>query len=336
MNVTLIRRPAEQVQLLEDLEDSHHPRRVLREAPTKFRSDHEVVSTAVVRDASCIGLADETLRKSRDFALNLAKQNGMVLKFCPELQDDPEVCMAAVRQDGFALQYVSDALRKSKPLVLAAVSRDGLALEFAAAELQRDKEVVLAAVEQDASSMDFVADCLKADHDFLLFAVSVNGRVLERLAEDLQRNEEIVLAAVQEGTCVKKTTRHRYGSKATIGISKSNNYRGPAEVATIFRLRAVLLGEVQTRTVITILGLLAVLLCLRSAVLCCHRASGCYNGNLGLPLWGSRAGWGSSFFFCNGNCKGGRLEQRFKGKKAACYDFRCEKASQNLCFQDLR
>ena len=204
MNVTLIRRPAEQVQLLEDLEDSHHPRRVLREAPTKFRSDHEVVSTAVVRDASCIGLADETLRKSRDFALNLAKQNGMVLKFCPELQDDPEVCMAAVRQDGFALQYVSDALRKSKPLVLAAVSRDGLALEFAAAELQRDKEVVLAAVEQDASSMDFVADCLKADHDFLLFAVSVNGRVLERLAEDLQRDEEIVLAAVQEGTCIKK------------------------------------------------------------------------------------------------------------------------------------
>ncbi|OLP96980.1 hypothetical protein AK812_SmicGene20717 [Symbiodinium microadriaticum] len=200
MSVTLIRRPAEQVQLLEDLQDSHHPKRVLREAPAKFRSDREVVLTAVVRDASCLSLADKTLQQCREFALNLADRNGMALKYCTAFQDDLEVCMAAVKQDGFALQYASAALRKSKAVVLAAVGRDGLALEFAAPELRQDKEVVLAALEQDALSMDFVADCLKIDRDFLLFAVSVNGRVLERLAEDLQRDQEIVLAACQESS----------------------------------------------------------------------------------------------------------------------------------------
>ncbi|CAE7923035.1 unnamed protein product [Symbiodinium sp. KB8] len=199
MSVTLIRRPAEQVQLLEDLQDSHHPKRVLREAPAKFRSDREVVLTAVVRDASCLSLADKTLQQCREFALNLADRNGMALKYCTAFQDDLEVCMAAVKQDGFALQYASAALRKSKAVVLAAVGRDGLALEFAAPELRQDKEVVLAALEQDALSMDFVADCLKIDRDFLLFAVSVNGRVLERLAEDLQRDQEIVLAQLPGG-----------------------------------------------------------------------------------------------------------------------------------------
>eukprot|EP00439_Symbiodinium_sp_Y106_P083240 s377_g23.t1 len=199
MSVTLIRRPAEQVQLLEDLQDSHHPKRVLREAPAKFRSDREVVLTAVVRDASCLSLAEEALQKCREFALTLADRNGMVLKYCTAFQDDPEVCMAAVKQDGFALQYASAVLRKSKAVVLAAVGRDGLALEFAAAELRQDKEVALAALEQDAFSMDFVADSLKRDRDFLLFAVSVNGRVLERLEEDLQRDQEIVLAQLPSG-----------------------------------------------------------------------------------------------------------------------------------------
>ncbi|CAK9047815.1 unnamed protein product [Durusdinium trenchii] len=62
LHLTLIRRPTEQVLLLQALEDSHHPERVLRRAPEQFLADWEVLLTATAREASCICLAEKSLQ----------------------------------------------------------------------------------------------------------------------------------------------------------------------------------------------------------------------------------------------------------------------------------
>eukprot|EP00435_Cladocopium_sp_Y103_P025545 s3145_g6.t1 len=197
LHLTLIRRPLEQVRILEDLED-RDAKRVLQKVPEQYRADREVMLAAAASDATCISMADKTLRECRDFILAVLKRNGMVLKFLDvAMQEDPELCLAAVNQNGYALQHVAPHCQ-SKSLVLAAVSTDGEALQFASHSQRADQEVVLAAVEQYSWSFQYAAEDLKFNREFLLLTMACNGRALQHLSDEWKKDPDIVLAAVSE------------------------------------------------------------------------------------------------------------------------------------------
>eukprot|EP00971_Amphidinium_carterae_P037856 744392-Amphidinium_carterae.1 len=100
------------------------PCKALQEADEVWRSDHEVVLTAVQRE-------------------------GRALQFVAEaLKGDREIVLAAVRQAGWALKYATEALRTDREIVLAAVQQDAAALLFAADAFLEDPSFATEAKRQ--------------------------------------------------------------------------------------------------------------------------------------------------------------------------------------------
>eukprot|EP00439_Symbiodinium_sp_Y106_P062871 s2759_g9.t1 len=140
VDITLLRRPAEQVEWLEKIAQKAD----LSEAPDLIRDDREVLMTAVRAD---------------DDALQWAS---------PDLRGDRGLVLEAVQRCGFALACADRPLQADREVVLAAVARHGLALEFAVPELRGDAEVVLKAIGQDGNAFQFASMELRCNRDFVL------------------------------------------------------------------------------------------------------------------------------------------------------------------------
>eukprot|EP00439_Symbiodinium_sp_Y106_P063411 s2759_g9.t2 len=148
VDITLLRRPAEQVEWLEKIAQKAD----LSEAPDLIRDDREVLMTAVRAD---------------DDALQWAS---------PDLRGDRGLVLEAVQRCGFALACADRPLQADREVVLAAVARHGLALEFAVPELRGDAEVVLKAIGQDGNAFQFASMELRCNRDFVFMMLMLVRR----------------------------------------------------------------------------------------------------------------------------------------------------------------
>ncbi|CAE7303285.1 Cytoplasmic dynein 2 light intermediate chain 1 [Symbiodinium microadriaticum] len=234
LDITLLRRPAAQVEWLEKIAQKAD----LSKAPDLIRNDREVLMTAVRLDDDALqwaspdllgdrGLvleavqrcgfalacADRPLQADREVVLAAVARHGLSLEFAvPELRGDAEVVLTAIGQDGNAFQFASTDLRCNRDFVLKSVRRNGYALTYASPELRGDSEVVRAAIE----TMGWICECgkqlaqfggwalqcadrkLQADRALVLSAVRRDGAALAFASPDLQHDDEVVLAAVLE------------------------------------------------------------------------------------------------------------------------------------------
>lgn len=143
----------------------------------------------------------DDLRADREFVLELANTNGVVLLcVADKLRADRDVVRVAVSETywgHFAFEYAAMELRSDRDFVLDLVKQTGYALEYASEDLRADREIVLAAAIRDEQALLYSTDerfC--ADRDFILELVKQNGEALEYAAEELRADREIVLAAV--------------------------------------------------------------------------------------------------------------------------------------------
>lgn len=162
VDLTLVRRSAEQTSWLEDLE----------EAPAAL---------------SWLAAAADGPRADLEVMLRVVAQSGEALRFAaPELRAERGLALAAVAQDGKAIKYAAPELRADSGVALAAVTQSGLALEFVASELQADRELALAAVTQDGQALRFAAPALRTDRQVARTAVAQHQRALRSKAAEHQ------------------------------------------------------------------------------------------------------------------------------------------------------
>eukprot|EP00971_Amphidinium_carterae_P029826 586818-Amphidinium_carterae.3 len=156
---------------------------------------------------SCRGLreVEEYWRSDREVVLTAVQQNGHDLQYATEaLRADREIVLAAVQQVGFALRHATEALKADRQVVLAAVQQNGYgyALQYATEALRADREIVLAALEQSEGALQFAADDLLEDPTFateengwfhlLKITMALSGRSTIVLAEGFFRGEEVL------------------------------------------------------------------------------------------------------------------------------------------------
>eukprot|EP00971_Amphidinium_carterae_P320326 6367543-Amphidinium_carterae.1 len=81
----------------------------------------------------------EVWRSDREVVLTAVRRDGQNLEFVAEaLKGDREIVLAAVQHNGFALEHAADFFRADREVVLAAVQQDADALGLAADDLLED------------------------------------------------------------------------------------------------------------------------------------------------------------------------------------------------------
>ncbi|CAK9010058.1 unnamed protein product [Durusdinium trenchii] len=97
----------------------------LKDAPTKFRNDKDIVLAALKQkglSGMALVFASERLKGDRDIVLAAVKQYGKALQFAtPDLQNDREIVMTAVLENGIALRFASENIRSDREFLLQAV-----------------------------------------------------------------------------------------------------------------------------------------------------------------------------------------------------------------------
>eukprot|EP00971_Amphidinium_carterae_P001075 21325-Amphidinium_carterae.1 len=112
--------------------------------PKLWRSDREVVLTAVGYDGRALQFAAEALRGDREIVLKALRERANAL----QAKSDSFGTLEVLRR--FRGSQV-EALRADREVVLSAVQRNGNALQHAT--LRGDREVALAAVQQDGRAL---------------------------------------------------------------------------------------------------------------------------------------------------------------------------------------
>ena len=179
--------------------------------------------------ASCLFLSEKYVRLAKDLFLDrnfvetIVAQNGMLLCYASEFQNDRDIVLTAVSQNwsavrfahenlfsdkafglalvaknGYALRSLDISLKKDKDVVLRAVTRHGQSLEYADSKLKRDQDVVFAAVKCNGHSLHFADDSLKKNRHFILRTVAIEGYTLDYAHPDLRNDRDFVLEAVSK------------------------------------------------------------------------------------------------------------------------------------------
>jgi len=87
----------------------------------------------------------------RSFCLDAVTEDGLLLQYVPDLNQDDEVCLAAVKKNPDALQFVR---RQTPRLCRTAIERDPLALKHVR---QQNEFLCRLAMEQDPLAEAYVA-----------------------------------------------------------------------------------------------------------------------------------------------------------------------------------
>ena len=135
---------------------------------------------------------------NREAVLASVSQNGNLLKFAKEFQDDKEIVLAAVSNTWSSLQYASPRLKADKEVVLIAIAQNENALQFASFELRENEELATRAVSTNGMTLEHVADKLKDNEAIVTSAISNNGIALKYASLNLRKNKHIVSLAVSK------------------------------------------------------------------------------------------------------------------------------------------
>lgn len=184
---------------------------LLKFTSSRLKNDPKVVMAAVNKDfqtrREClippfeppIYHASEGLKNDRRFILAVLSNNGYMLKYLTESQqDDPELVMTAITSCKSAFIHASFRMREDRQVVMHAVKHETVALYITSKQLQDDFEIVFTAVTVHGISLQTASKRLQNDRKIVLAAVTQNGQSLQYAGEKLQNDREIVLAAVNQ------------------------------------------------------------------------------------------------------------------------------------------
>lgn len=101
----------------------------------------------------------ETLKKSRVAHIYAVQQNGMAIKFVPEIHRTNQVWELAVKQNGLALAYSCDSILDYNVYKFA-VKQNGIALAYIP-EAERTAVICQIAVQQNRHALEFVPSPLQ-------------------------------------------------------------------------------------------------------------------------------------------------------------------------------
>ena len=89
------------------------------------------------------------------------REDGLVLRNMPHVQNNPEIVMEAVRQNGVAIRYASRELQQNHAIIMAALRTDGVFQIMP--DIQANREYLLTAVT--THSPQFYRDLPAAFHN---------------------------------------------------------------------------------------------------------------------------------------------------------------------------
>ena len=89
-----------------------------------------------------------TLHLNKENVLRVVRQNGFLLQYLPEVNDDIDIVTAAIENDGHSIEHASARLRNDKELVLKAISTDPDVMDWhCSSDMLNDRDFVLAALK---------------------------------------------------------------------------------------------------------------------------------------------------------------------------------------------
>lgn len=162
IDLTLVRRPADQARWLREIEALNWAQvpSWMKGAPQGALADEEVVLAAAAKaGGNVLMYAASELRNDRRFILDLVTQSpsGRILEHVPlAFRRDHEIVLSAAELCPAAFRYAAEELRQDHKFVLAAVTQNGLILEFVPEALRRDSQVAHAAVASHGAALRFV------------------------------------------------------------------------------------------------------------------------------------------------------------------------------------
>lgn len=175
-------------------------------APEEFRSDEEVVLTALEKEGWALMYASESLRAKRSFILKAARTNGEMLRHAPvEFRGDREVVLEAMSQSPSAFLHASVELRQDGSLLLDLLDLDPaaavVALGCGDAKLREDRSLVLELLSKEPAAFQSAAPSLRSDPAFVEEALKAGGpKVLEHVPHALFQDQNLVLALAKSNS----------------------------------------------------------------------------------------------------------------------------------------
>eukprot|EP00929_Paragymnodinium_shiwhaense_P115495 TRINITY_DN8441_c0_g1_i9.p1 TRINITY_DN8441_c0_g1~~TRINITY_DN8441_c0_g1_i9.p1 ORF type:complete len:1202 (+),score=221.69 TRINITY_DN8441_c0_g1_i9:120-3608(+) len=175
-----------------------------------FKSDEEVVMSAVKSDGLALQYADEDLQKCKKVAIAAVQQNPDGLKFV-RFVPVKQVATAAVQQD-LTKQSVSGFMDSSScvEVLLAALgtTKENIhALQHVPTEALKTRKVGMALISQNVDNLQYVPDTNGAYDEVVLEAVRIDGLALRHLPQALLKEIAQVLKDTMARTILDTVTR---------------------------------------------------------------------------------------------------------------------------------
>lgn len=173
----------EKKQILRKIQQDDDIIRYIRDLPTQWKRDKDIILAVVKQDPSGLQYASEDLIDDEDFVLAAVGTNGLALQFAPEKDKrNATVVKEAVRKNWKAFQFASEELKNNPQFVLTLVKRDSRTLQFATEELKNDPAFLLEVVKEDFRVLDNIPDQvrdkltgMKEFKDIILEVANIQG-----------------------------------------------------------------------------------------------------------------------------------------------------------------
>jgi serine/threonine-protein kinase TTK/MPS1 len=100
-------------------------------------------------------------KSDKDLVITAVTNNGLSLKYAhPILKKDKYIVLKAVQQNGLSLQYADISLLSDDNIVLQAVKNDGNALRFADSKFRKNKDIIIESLKSHPLSIIYIDDSL--------------------------------------------------------------------------------------------------------------------------------------------------------------------------------
>ena len=150
----------------------------------ELREDPEVVLEAVKQNYKVLQEASKEGLKTaftKEIALEMVKQDGLMLEETKEFVEDKDVVLEAVKQNGNALKYVSDSFKEDFEIVLTALESLSENVKNNKYKFQNVREVYLAAIKENPEYYKYASDTMRFDKKFIIDAVRQNSMVIREV-----------------------------------------------------------------------------------------------------------------------------------------------------------
>lgn len=176
---------------------SKNPNGSLRNAPSKFRNNREIVFAAVKNEGMALEYASAELRADREIVTAAVKNKGSALEYAHvEFKSDREIVLEAVKNDGMALKYASLNFQADREIIKEAITNNGMAIIYVwSGWLNVDREILLQAVIHDIWIFKYSGIIFNGYVELVLAIIENDGAALERADEDLEVDRPIISTA---------------------------------------------------------------------------------------------------------------------------------------------